>query len=110
MFAQIAVLKWLVLQLKFFLKILESKRSKSELIIVLWNEADEKEIITKDLNTKIQFLIEKYELEQRELITALEMLYKFFNDSFSMGVLPISESEFEIEMMNKVDSIINKYK
>jgi hypothetical protein len=38
------------------------------------------------------------------------MLYEFFNDSFSMGVLPISESEFEIEMMTKVGSIINKYK
>ena len=78
--------------------------------MTLWNEADEKEIATEDLNAKIQFLIEKHELEQKELVTALEMLYEFFNDSFTREVLSISESEFEIEMMAKVDSIINKYK
>lgn len=79
-------------------------------LMTLWNEADEKEIATEDLNAKIQFLIEKHELEQKELVAALETLYDFLNDSFSMGIFPISESEFEIEMMTKVDSIINKYK
>ncbi|MDD3263369.1 MAG: hypothetical protein PHT94_00570 [Candidatus Nanoarchaeia archaeon] len=77
-------------------------------LMTLWNDADEKEINTEDLDAKIQFLIEKNELEKNELFISLEALYNFLDSSFRNGAIPISEDVFV--MMRTACSLIDKYK
>lgn len=63
------------------------------------------------LNRANSVLIEcfkKLKTEKEDILLALEEVNEFLNNCFIMGIIGVSDSEFEITMMNKVHSIIEK--
>ena len=52
--------------------------------------------------------IKELESDKVELLSALKKINEFVSDCFTMGLLSISDEEFEIEMMNNIYNIIQK--